>query len=71
MVLHDFHLELCSKLWIMKISPREVDRVVVAVYKCRSTARHNTGCYFNVRSKADISQLNLHRNTRLNYTQSN
>jgi len=30
MVLHDFHLELCSKLWILKISPREVDRVVVA-----------------------------------------
>jgi len=71
MVLHDFHLELCSKLWIMKISPREVDRVVVAVYNMSINRTIQYGMIFNVRSKADISQLNLHRNTRLNYTQSN
>jgi len=26
---------------------------------CRCTIRHDTRCYFNVRSKADTSQLNL------------
>ena len=31
--------------------------------KNRSTIRYDTRCYFNVRSKADISQLNLPHGT--------
>ena len=32
-------------------------------YNHRGTIRHDTRCYFNVRSKADISQLNLPHGT--------
>ena len=31
--------------------------------KCADTIRYDTRCYFNVRSKADISQLNLPHGT--------
>ena len=30
---------------------------------CRHVVRHETGCYFNVRSKADISKINLPHGT--------
>jgi len=32
---------------------------LIAVYRTLRTIRYDTRCYFNVRSKADISQLNL------------
>jgi len=31
----------------------------LTTYSKRNTIRYDTRCYFNVRSKADISQLNL------------
>ena len=40
-------------------SGRTERRTDLAIPKCLLTIRYDTRCYFNVRSKADISQLNL------------
>jgi len=37
--------------------------LAVGNYSCCTTIRYDTRCYFNVRSKADISQLNLPHGT--------
>ena len=41
---------------------REKNERFVAIEE-RDTIRYDTRCYFNVRSKADISQLNLPHGT--------
>ena len=50
-----------------KLSASEVPGEVVGSgeedLRCRSTIRYDTRCYFNVRSKANMSQLNLPHGT--------
>ena len=42
---------------------RSLGGLAVAEAQCNDTIRYDTRCYFNVRSKADISQLNLPHGT--------
>ena len=37
--------------------------VTISDNKCYDTIRYDTRCYFNVRTKADVSQLNLPHGT--------
>jgi len=41
----------------------DIVRITRAIIVVRDTIRYDTRCYFNVRSKADISQLNLPHGT--------
>ena len=50
-------------LYLFMVPYNKVDFHFSCVVLCHDTIRYDTRCYFNVRSKADISQLNLPHGT--------
>jgi len=44
-----------SRLLLWARRPGDIDQLL----HCASSVRYDTRCYFNVRSKADMSRLNL------------
>jgi len=65
-------LEFCSSAWspyyekdkqLIEKNQRLFTRMILDLKHVLYTIRYDTRCYFNVRSKADISQLNLPHGT--------
>ena len=63
-VIHDvFVVFTFAKVEVISFDTLVSDQSLVLLHVLHITIRYDTRCYFNVRSKADISQLNLPHGT--------
>ena len=54
-----------ARYWLAVDCEQSEQRAVPFHYRSGDDIRYDTRCYFNVRSKADISQLNLPHDTQI------